>query len=392
MRYFTHVYERLLASRLNANRRNVLLLGPRQVGKSTLLGSLDPDLVINLTSLGTFRQYVSDPGQLERELDAAPAHIRTVLIDEVQRVPALLDAVQAIVDRHPRRFRFLLSGSSARKLRRGHANLLPGRVLTEYLHPLLACELGNDFDMDRVLAHGTLPGVYAEPNPDLRARDLRSYTDVYLREEVQAEALVRDVGGYARLLDLIAAASGRVINLNALSGDAGVGYETARRYLDVLEDTLILHRIPAWAGSDRASLVAHPKLLFFDLGVRNALLRRPLDRPLDDERGLLLEHLVGLELQRRCGGIWPEARLFHFRTRRGAEVDYVLEIGRETWAIEVKASRSVDAGDTKGLAAFANRAGRPGRSLIVFLGQRRQRLENAEALPLREFLSELPGL
>jgi predicted AAA+ superfamily ATPase len=243
-----------------------------------------------------------------------------------------------------------------------------------------------------VLAHGTLPGIYAEPDPDLRARDLRSYTDAYLREEVQAEALVRDVGGYSRLLDLVAAASGRVINLHAMSGDAGVGYETARRYLDVLEDTLILHRIPAWAGSDRASLVAHPKLLFFDLGVRNALLRRPLDRPLDDERGLLLEHLVGLELQRRCGGIWPEARLFHFRTRRGAEVDFVLQIGREVWAIEVRASRSVTASDTKGLADFADRAGHVNRRVVVFLGARRQRVNESEAVPLREFLGELPGL
>jgi predicted AAA+ superfamily ATPase len=392
MRYFTHMYERVLASRLSGNRRSVLLLGPRQTGKSTLFSSLAPDLTVDLSSLGTFRQYVSDPGRLERELDAAPAGIRTVFVDEVQRVPPLLDAVQTLVDRHPRRFRFLLSGSSARKLRRGKANLLPGRVLVEYLHPLLACELADDFHIDRVLAHGTLPGIYVEPDRDLRARDLRSYTDTYLREEVQAEALVRDIGGYSRLLDLVAASSGRIINLNALSSDAGVSYETARRYLDVLEDTLILHRIPPWAGSDRASLVAHPKLLFFDLGVRNALLRRPLDRPLDDERGLLLEHLVGLELQRRCGGIWPEARLFHFRTRRGAEVDYVLQVGRETWAIEVKASRSVNVGDTKGLAVFEERAHRPARSIVVFLGARPQRVGGVEALPLRDFLRELPGL
>ena len=390
MRYFTHVYERLLASRLSGNRRNILLLGPRQVGKSTLLASLAPDLRVDLSSLDTFRHYVSDPGRLERELDAVPAGVRTVFIDEVQRVPPLLDVVQSQVDRRPRRFRFLLSGSSARKLRRGHANLLPGRVLIEYLHPLLACELAGEFDLDRALAHGTLPGVYAEPDPELRARDLRSYTDAYLREEVQAEALVRDVGAYSRLLDLVAAASGRVINLHAMSGDAAVGYETARRYLDVLEDTLLLHRIPAWAGSDRASLVAHPKLLFFDVGVRNALLRRPLDRPLDDERGLLLEHLVGLELQRRCGGIWPESRLFHFRTRRGAEVDFVLQRGREVWAIEVKASRSVGGGATKGLSAFAEKAGRPARSILVHLGPRRERVNESEAIPLREFLSELP--
>jgi len=385
------VYERVLRPRLASHRRNVLLLGPRQVGKSTFLGALGPDLVINLASLSAFREYVSEPERLERELLAAPPGIRTVLLDEVQRVPALLNAVQAVVDARPDRFRFLLSGSSARKLRRGQANLLPGRVVSEYLHPLLACELGQDFVLDRALAHGTLPGIYADPDPEGRAHVLRSYVDAYLREEVQAEALVRDIGGYARLLDLVAAASGRILNLHALSQEAGIGYETARRYLEVLEDTLILFRIPAWSGNDRASLVGHPKVLLFDLGVRNALLRRPLDRPLDDERGLLLEHLVGLELRRRAGGLWPEARLFHFRTRHGAEVDYVLEVGQEAWGIEVKSSRTVSARDTRGLAALAERSDRVRRRIIVYLGSRAQRLGEVEALPLPEFLAELPG-
>jgi uncharacterized protein len=169
-----------------------------------------------------------------------------------------------------------------------------------------------------------------------------------------------------------------------------VSYETARRYLDVLEDTLILFRIPAWSGSDRASLVAHPKLLWFDLGVRNAILRRPLDRPLDDERGVLLEHFIGLELRRREGTIWPEARVLHFRTRRGAEVDFVLSVGRELWAIEVKASRRVDATDLKGLAAFVDRAGKVARQIVVFLGARRQRIGGVEVVPVDEFLAELP--
>lgn len=384
------MYERLIASRLKRDRRSVLLLGPRQVGKSTLLGSLDPDFTLNLASLAVFRDYVARPERLEAELSAAPAAVRTVFIDEVQRVPALLDGLQAIIDAHPRRFRFLLSGSSARKLRRGHANLLPGRVILHYLHPLLAHELRADFSLDRVLAHGTLPGIYADRDPESRSGTLRSYVDAYLREEIQAEALVRDIGGYSRLLDLTAASSGRVVNLYALSRDAAVSYETARRYLDVLEDTLVLFRIPAWRGSDRASLVAHPKLLLFDLGVRNAILRRPLDRPLDDERGLLLEHLVGLELRRREGTLWPEARVHHFRTRRGAEVDFVLSVAGEQWAIEVKASRQVDARDLKGIEAFAEYAPNVRRRIVVFLGARAQRIDRVEILPLEDFLAELP--
>lgn len=384
------MFERRLLRLLAGHARSVLLIGPRQVGKSTLFKSLRPDLSLDLAAPATFRDYVVDPARLSRELDAAPARIRTVLLDEVQRVPALLDVVQEQVDRRPRRFRFLLSGSSARKLRRGQANLLPGRWLAYRLDPLLAAELGSSFRLERALAEGTLPGLWTEKDPDVRHRLLRSYADIYLREEVQAEALVRDIGGYARLLDLVAASSGRVINLHALSKDAAISYETARRYLDVLEDTLVLARVPAWSGSDRASVVVHAKMLLFDLGVRNGLLRRPLDRPLPDERGLLLEHFVGLELLRRTHDLWPDARLHHFRHRRGAEVDWVMAVGRDVWGIEVKASRRVDRHDLKGLDVLEQMVGRRIRKLVVFLGARRMKLDAVDVVPLEEFLDELP--
>jgi len=347
--------------------------------------------VIDLSSLSAFRQYAAHPEQLESELLAAGPEIKTVFLDEIQRVPALLDAVQYIHDSNPGRFRFLLSGSSARKLRRGGANLLAGRVHVHYLHPLVAAELGEDFNLDRYLAQGSLPGIYAQRDAQTRNQTLRSYVDTYLREEIQAEALVRDVGAYSRLLDLVAASSGRVINLNSLCRDAGVSYETARRYLGVLEDTLLLFSIPAWRGSDRSSLIAHPKLMLFDNGVRNALLRRPLDAPAADERGYLLEHLVAQELHRRAGGLWPEARLFHFRTRHGAEVDLVLQVGRELWGIEVKAARNVTRRDLQGLAALADRSGKLSRRIAVFLGPRRQIVDGVEILPLDRFLEELPA-
>ena len=385
------MYERNLTRILRGSQRSVLLLGPRQVGKSTLLSSLGPDLTLNFASPHVFRDYVGHPERLERELNAAPERLRTVFLDEVQRIPALLDAVQVAVDRRPSRFRFLLSGSSARKLRRGQANLLPGRVHVHRLHPLTVRELGETFDLDRVLAHGTLPGIYRESNPDVRASDLRSYTDSYLREEVQAETLVRNVGGFSRLLDLVAAASGRILNVHKLSRDAGLGYETARRYFEVLEDTLVAFRVPAWSGSDRANLIRHPKLFLFDLGVRNALLRRPLDRPLDDERGLLLEHLVALELFQRLTSFWPEASLHHYRTRHGLEVDFVLSFGRETWGIEVKSGRRVHTSMLRGLKGLAYRNPQVTRKILVFLGPRPQVLDGVEILPLKDFLELLPG-
>ncbi|MDE2660408.1 MAG: ATP-binding protein [Acidobacteriota bacterium] len=385
------MYERSLARLLRRTGRNALVLGPRQVGKSTLLASLRPDSTINFASPRVFRDYVGHPDRLERELDAAPGSTRTVFLDEVQRIPELLDAVQVIIDREPSRFRFLLSGSSARQLRRGQANLLPGRVQVHRLHPLTIRELGADFDLDRVLAHGTLPGIYRELNPEVRASDLRSYTDSYLREEVQAEALVRNVGGFSRLLDLVATASGRILNVHNLSQDAGLGYETARRYLEVLEDTLIAFRVPAWSGSDRANLIRHGKLFLFDLGVRNALLRRPLDRPLDDERGLLLEHLVAVEIYRRLGSFWPEATLHHYRTRHGVEVDFVLSFGRETWGIEVKSGRRVHTSMLRGLKGLAYRNPQVTRKILVFLGPRPQVVDGVEVLPFTDFLDLLPG-
>lgn len=384
------MFERLLTKRIRAAKRSVLLLGPRQVGKSTLLGELRPDLSLNLAEPATHRHYLARPELLAQELDAAPSRTRLVLIDEVQKVPALLDAVQVLIDTKPQRFRFLLSGSSARKLRRGQANLLPGRVIAYDLHPLLERELGAAFRLDRALAHGTLPATWTENDPQQRAELLRSYADSYLREEVQAEALVRDLGGYARMLDFVAAASGTIVNINALCRAAEIQHETARRYLEVLVDTLVLFRVPAWSGTDRASLIAHPKLYLFDIGVRNALLRRPLDKPHDDERGLLLEHFVAQELFRRCGTLWPEARLFHYRTKHGAEVDFVLEVGRELWGIEVKSAKRASPDMLTGLTSLGDRTKRLKRKIIVCLAERRARMGDVEVLPLREFLGELP--
>jgi predicted AAA+ superfamily ATPase len=259
-----------------------------------------------------------------------------------------------------------------------------------YLHPLVACELEDHFDLDRCLAHGTLPGIYSEPDADLRTQDLQAYTDTYLREEIQAEALVRNIGGYARLLELLAVSSGKVLNVNALCRDAGVGYETARRYMSVIEDTLIGFSIPAWSGSDRTKLVSHPKVYLFDLGVRNALLLRPLDRPLPDERGLLFEHFIAQELIRRMASQTPELEVYYYRTRHGLEVDFVVELGKECWAVEVKSGRDVTRRTLRGVETIAERERRVKRSIVVFLGARRQRIGPVDVLPLSDFLAELP--
>ncbi len=149
--------------------------------------------------------------------------------------------------------------------------------------------------------------------------------------------------------------------------------------------------IPAWSGSDRKSLVSHPKVYFFDLGVRNALLRRPLDTPLDDERGFLLEHLIAYEIHRRLGALWPEAAVYYYRTRHGSEVDFVIQLGRELWAIEVKSAGRLTSKARRGLDAFADREPEVKRRIVVYLGTRKQKWDNVEVLPLMEFLRQLPG-
>lgn len=385
------MYERVLAPLLAKGKKSVLLLGPRQVGKSTLLKTLRPDMSLNFADPRTFREYVSRPEKLAEELAGAGSAVKTVLLDEVQKVPAIMDVLQVSADDNPGRFRFLLSGSSARKLRKGNANLLPGRIQVHYLHPLLASELGDEFELKRVLAHGTLPGIYAEKDQQERSADLIGYADTYLREEIQAEALVRDVGGYGRMLELVAASSGRILNLNALCRDAGIRYETTRRYLDVLLDTLIAFSVPAWSGADRTSLVSHPKIFLFDLGLRNALLRKPLLEPLQDEKGLLFEHLIAYELHRRIGAFWPEAKLSHFRNRHGSEVDFVIEAGKEIWGIEVKSSQDSDGVKLSGMQALMDRVPKLKRRIVVFLGKRRQVRDGVEFLPFHEFHKELPA-
>lgn len=384
------MYERLLAPILAKTKKSVLLLGPRQTGKTTLLGALKADRTIQLSSERTYFDYITQPSRLEGELRAEPPNIKNIFIDEVQRVPALLNVVQTFIDEDPNRFRFLLSGSSARKLVRGQANLLPGRVHVHYLHPLLTAELGGAFRLEKVLAYGSLPGIYAEKDNKTREHDLRSYVSTYLKEEIQAEAMTRDIGGYARLLNLVAAWSGKLMNLNAICKDAGIRYETARRYLQMLEDTLIVFRVPAWSGSDRSRLISHDKYYLFDLGVRNAILNRPLDLPQEDELGLLFEHWIAYELHRRTFSIWPALVLYHYRTRHGAEVDFVLEIGKEVWAIEVKSSRNISESDASGIRSMADRVKKVHRKIIIFTGPRKQTFGDIEAIPFEDFLAELP--
>jgi len=380
----------VLAGRLATTKSNILLLGPRQVGKSTICRNLRAQVYVDLADEAEFLGYAKDPARLRREVDALPPG-SLVVVDEVQRVPALLNTVQSLTDRRGRGVRFVLTGSSARKLRRGGANLLPGRVILEHLDPLTVLETG-DVDWDRALRLGMLPGIYW--GDDEAVGVLGTYGEVYLRDEIRAEAATRNLGGYARFLDTIALASGQWINYSKLSADAEVPKETVRRFVQLLDDTLLAHRLPPFRPSRSTSrrLVQRERVLLFDVGVRNALLglhRRPLG---PDQMGAIFEQWTMLQVIYLNHALRRGWKLSTYRTEAGAEVDLVVERARDVVAIEIKAGRQVTPADTKGLLSLAGLVGRrrPLALWLVFRGERAQRFDSGvEALPVLEALRRL---
>jgi predicted AAA+ superfamily ATPase len=377
---------RRLAPILRRSRRSILLLGPRQTGKSTLVGQLHPQLTINLVHEPTYLDFARNPRELEERLAALPPSggPQTVFIDEVQRLPSLLNTVQVLLDRPGNPFRFLLTGSSARKLRRGQVNLLPGRVHTYRLGPIVAAELAYRLDTRQALATGTLPGVLTDPDDSSRRKTLRSYAATYLKEEVQAESLTRNLEGFARLLGITADWAGHHLDLSKLAAGAQVARQSAMRYFEVLEDTLIVHRAEPFARSPGRRLVQHPKYYFFDVGVRNGLLGS--FEVSADRIGSLFEQLVFSQLVASAAAADADVRVSSYRTEHGAEVDFVVEIGREVWALELKASRRADVSDWRGLRSFADYVGKRHTPLVLYLSEERRRVAGVDVLPWQEGL------
>jgi uncharacterized protein len=383
--------DRLVAQRMARGRKSVLLLGPRQVGKSTLCASLKPLRTVQLADEREFLRYSKDPSSLKAELLALNS-AGLICIDEVQRVPALLNVVQAILDDPRTRFRFALTGSSARKLRRGGANLLPGRVVLECLDPLTCFELPEPLDLGRALQVGMLPGIYL--GDDEAVDVLGTYAEVYLREEIRAEALTKSIGAYARFLDVIAVLSGQWLNYSKISSDAETPKETIRRFVGLLEDTLLLFRLPSFQPKRRISrrVSQRDRFLLFDVGVRNAILslhRRPVTQ---DQIGSVFEQwftLQAIYLNRALKKGWS---LSSYRTESGAEVDLVIERDDDIVGIEIKASRTVARSDTRGLFSLEETIGRykPLVKRVAFLGERPQLLDNGVRVsPFLDLLEEV---
>lgn len=376
---------RSLQPLLKGSRKSILLLGPRQTGKSTLIRSLSPSLSINLALEATFLEFARNPDELQQRL--ATGNYPTVFIDEVQRLPSLLNTLQALLDESSLPLKFYLTGSSARKLRRGKANLLPGRIHTYSLGPLVSSELGYALNGSQALATGTLPGIWVETDLQERRKTLRSYASTYLKEEIQEEALTRNIEGFSRFLSVAAAEAGKFLDLSKLSSQAGIARQSAVRYFEILEDTLILRRCDAFRKSLRKRLVQSPRFFFFDTGVLNGLLGNFV--PSADRIGVLFEHLLFNQLMDSASAKDQDLRISSYRTGHGAEVDFILELGGEVIAVEAKASASFHSKDLRGLKSFSEYYARPHRSVIAYLGKEPKKMGKVEILPWQTLLQKL---
>ena len=342
--------------------RSFFLFGPRGTGKSTWLRQQFPEAItIDLLDPGLVRRFQARPERLEERLNAANGP-QVVVIDEVQKVPQLLDVVHRLLERRPE-LRFVLTGSSARKLRHGAANLLGGRLVAVQMPPFLAAELGPAFDLPRALQIGLVPLVWQASDP---AATLAAYAGLYLQEEVQAEALVRQLGDFARFLEVISFSQGNQLNLACLAREAEIPRKRAESYLGILEELLLGFRLPVFQRRAQRQLVQHQKFFFFDAGVfRSVRPRGPLDAP-EEIDGLALEGLVAQHLMALCQLRGGGARLFFWRTRAGLEVDFVVYGPDLFLAVEVKRKAQISRRDLIALKAFGEDYPEAQRLLLSF--------------------------
>jgi len=398
-----------------------ILLGARQTGKTALLEHLlagSDTHIVNLQDAAARRRFEADPAAFGREVRALPRGVRAVLVDEIQKVPALLDEVQALYDASPSRWQFYLTGSSARRLRTRSANLLPGRSHLYRLFPVCGWELARDEAQPRLalpaprakasrasasssvasarsfptrsllrtLQLGSLPGVRAE-RPETAQATLAAYVEHYLEEEIRREAAVREVGPFIVFLRLAASESGGQINLARLSQESGIPASTLKNYYQVLVDTFVGYWIPAYSRRTRKRLLTTPRFCFFDVGVRNAVAELPQSGPLADElAGPLLEQWVAQELVARAAYLGRGHRVSFWRTTYGVEVDFVWETPREDLPIEVKWTARPRPADARHLETFIDEfPTRARRGLVVCRCEHAQQLsDRVRAIPWQD--------
>jgi predicted AAA+ superfamily ATPase len=367
--------------------RSFFLLGPRGTGKSTWLDQHFPNaaLRIDLLNESTYLDYLSNPEALRNRVEAIEEG-GWVVIDEVQRVPALLNEVHSLLFKSKKSPKFCLTGSSARKLRRVDSNMLAGRALSREFFPLAVSEIGPMADISRLIAFGSLPAVYSHPKEAVDLLD--AYVSTYIQTEIQQEAATRNLPAFTRFLKAAALMNGQVVNVAGLARDVGVKRPTVERYFQILVDTLIGFWLPGWQPRVKVREKLSPKFYLFDAGVGRAILQRTRDEVREEERGALLETLVLNELRSAMNSLNCGGELSYYRTSEKSEVDLIWSRGDLSVGIEVKASNRWRSEFGRTLGRLKDE-GAIARGIGIYLGSDKQRAGGIDVLPLRQFAEEL---
>lgn len=394
MEYISRVIELKINQYLQQG-RSILLLGPRQTGKTTLIKRLPAALSISFIQPRVRLRYEKDPSLLADEIEALSEdskELPLVVIDEVQKVPMIMDVVQDLIDR--KIANFILTGSSARKLKRGNdINLLPGRVVVLHLDPLLYTEmLDYSPSIEDLLIYGALPGIIFIESATEREEILTSYVSTYLEEEIRAEALVRKLSSFAKFLELAASESGRTVNYSKLSQEIGVAHTTIMAYYQILEDCLIVERVePYIISKTRKKMSKSPKYLFFDMGVRRVAANEGTSLPLET-MGYLFEQYVGIELIHQIRFAKEKIKLQYWRDHDGPEVDWVIHTPNKLIPIEVKWTTTPNQQDTRHIETFLNEYKNAEQGYVVCRVPRKLKIkDNIYAIPwqdIHELLAE----
>ena len=361
--------------------KSFFLLGPRGTGKSTLIKDSFPDAVyIDLLLPDVFRSYLARPERL-RELVMANPDKKVIVVDEVQKVPEILEVVHSLMEEKQGR-QFILTGSSARKLKKSGADMLAGRALMRRMHPFIAAELKSRFTLEDAVDQGMIPVVLDSANP---MDTLQAYVDLYLREEVQMEGLTRNVGNFTRFLEAVSFSHGSILNISNVARECGVERKVVEGYLHILEDLLLSFRLPVFTRRAKRSTTQHPKFYFFDAGVFNVLRPSgPLDRP-EEKRGQALEGLVAQHLRAWIDYRHPAASLYYWRSSAGTEVDFIVYGKNLFLAIEVKNSARVQPRDMKALRTFGEDYPEAKR-LLLYRGGEKLLRDGITIQPCQDFL------
>jgi predicted AAA+ superfamily ATPase len=365
------------------------LFGARGTGKSTYFQTevKETSFVVSLLEDKWESRYSRNPDLLVADIAAIKSKPFWIIIDEIQKVPKLLDVVHQLIEK--KKYKFILTGSSARKLKRESANLLAGRAFNYQMYPLTSAELGDEFDLEFVLQWGALPKIFSLSEVD-RNEFLRSYSQTYLKEEILQEQIVRNGMAFRNFLEVAAQENGKCLNFAKLARDLNIDTKTVQSYFQILEDTLVGFFLPAFHQSIRKSVKQQPKFYLFDLGIKRALEQTLSQKilPRTSSFGLAFEHFLICECQRLNSYGRKDFSLTHYQTSAGGEIDLILKRGRQIFAIEIKSTTSVDPVEVRAVARIA-RALKPERIFFVSQDPVASTIEDVECLHWRDFLQEV---